>query len=44
MNNKEKYPKLYDNAAGLDLNDDELFNRSVMLSNIQAQLFSHRQL
>ena len=35
---KEKYPKLYDNAAGLDLNDDELFNRSVMLSNIQAQL------
>lgn len=35
---KKKYPKLYDNAAGLDLNDDELFNRSVMLSNIQAQL------
>ena len=35
---RKKYPKLYDNAAGLDLNDDELFNRSVMLSNIQAQL------
>lgn len=35
---RKKYSKLYDNAAGLDLNDDELFNRSVMLSNIQAQL------